>query len=115
MRILYGVNGEGMGHATRSQVVIDRLLERHDVRVMASGAAFRHLRERLPEVDEVFGPTFAMGEGQIRRWETVAQTRRLGREQTRDAVRVWHPERAIASATGSAGSGCHGSRSSSVR
>ena len=33
MRILYGVNGEGMGHATRSQVVIDDLLERHDVRV----------------------------------------------------------------------------------
>jgi uncharacterized protein (TIGR00661 family) len=89
MRILYGVNGEGMGHATRSQVVIDRLLERHDVRVMASGAAFRHLRERLPEVDEVFGPTFAMGEGQIQRWETVVQNLRLGREQVPDAVRVW--------------------------
>ena len=26
MRILYGVNGEGMGHATRSQVVIESLL-----------------------------------------------------------------------------------------
>ena len=26
VRILYGVNGEGMGHATRSQVVIDALL-----------------------------------------------------------------------------------------
>ena len=26
MRVLYGVNGEGMGHATRSQVVIDTLL-----------------------------------------------------------------------------------------
>ena len=40
MRVLYGVNGEGMGHATRSRVVIDDLLERHDVRVMASQAAF---------------------------------------------------------------------------
>lgn len=89
MRILYGVNGEGMGHATRSEVVIDRLLARHDVRVIASGAAFRHLRERLDAVDEVFSPTFAMGEGQIRRWETVVQNLRLGREQIPDAVQVW--------------------------
>jgi len=37
MKILYGVNGEGMGHATRSEVVIGSLLGEHDVRVMASG------------------------------------------------------------------------------
>ena len=37
-----------MGHATRSEVVIGSLLERHQVRVFASGAAFRHLSERLP-------------------------------------------------------------------
>ena len=37
MRILYGVNGEGMGHATRSRVVIDSLLESHDVRVVVLG------------------------------------------------------------------------------
>jgi hypothetical protein len=41
VRVLYGVNGEGMGHATRSEVVINSLLGEHDVRVMASGAAFR--------------------------------------------------------------------------
>ena len=39
MRILYGVNGEGMGHATRSRVVIDALIENHDVRVVSSGIA----------------------------------------------------------------------------
>ena len=33
LRILYGVNGEGLGHATRSQVVAEALLARHDVRV----------------------------------------------------------------------------------
>ena len=32
MRILYGVVGEGMGHATRSRVVIAHLLEQgHEV------------------------------------------------------------------------------------
>jgi len=92
MRVLYGVNGEGMGHATRSEVVIDALLARHDVRVVASGAAFRHLSERLPRVKEVFGPTFAMGEGQIRRWATVLQNVRLGRTELPDAVRLWIAE-----------------------
>jgi uncharacterized protein (TIGR00661 family) len=92
MRVLYGVNGEGMGHATRSQVVIDALLARHDVRVVASGAAFRYLRDRLPKVKEVFGPTFAMGEGQIRRWETVLQNVRLGRQELPRAVRLWIAE-----------------------
>ncbi|MGH9333683.1 MAG: glycosyltransferase family protein, partial [Vicinamibacteria bacterium] len=34
MRILYGVVGEGMGHATRSAVVIEHLLSAgHEVKV----------------------------------------------------------------------------------
>ncbi|MEK7703953.1 MAG: glycosyltransferase family protein [Myxococcota bacterium] len=46
MRILYGVVGEGMGHATRSRVVIAHLLEvGHTVRVVVSGRAHRFLRE----------------------------------------------------------------------
>ncbi len=40
MRILYGVVGAGMGHATRSRVVIDHLAEAgHRVRVVVSGRA----------------------------------------------------------------------------
>lgn len=89
MRVLYGVNGEGMGHATRSEVVIDRLMERHQVRVVASGAAYRHLRDRLPDVEEVFGPTFAMGEGQIRRWQTVVQNLRGAGEELPEIVQRW--------------------------
>ena len=74
MRILYGVNGEGMGHATRSEVVIEDLLADHEVKVMASGAAFRYLSGRLGSVNEVFGPSFAMEQGEIRRWATVRHT-----------------------------------------
>lgn len=40
MRILYGVVGEGMGHATRSKVVIQHLLSRgHVVKVASAGRA----------------------------------------------------------------------------
>jgi UDP:flavonoid glycosyltransferase YjiC (YdhE family) len=35
MKILYGVVGEGMGHAIRSQVVIKKLLDNgHDIQIM---------------------------------------------------------------------------------
>ena len=88
-----------MGHATRSQVVIDELLRSHDVRVVASGAAFRYLRDRLPRVKEVFGPSFAMEEGEIRRWATVRQNFRRAPAQLPEAVKLWlgavdewHPE-----------------------
>ena len=40
MRILYGVVGEGMGHATRSAVVLSHLIARgHELRVVVSGRA----------------------------------------------------------------------------
>jgi uncharacterized protein (TIGR00661 family) len=90
MRVLYGVNGEGMGHATRSQVVIDSLLTReHDVRVVASGAAFAYLKDRLPRVDEIMGPSFAMEDGEIRRWATVLQNLTLGPKELPETVRNW--------------------------
>jgi uncharacterized protein (TIGR00661 family) len=48
MRILYGVVGEGMGHATRSRVVIEHLLRSgHEVRIVVSGRAHRFLVDRL--------------------------------------------------------------------
>ena len=40
MRIVYGVVGEGMGHAVRSRVVLDYLLEQgHDLLIVVSGRA----------------------------------------------------------------------------
>ena len=45
MKILYGICGEGMGHATRSQVALQHLRSRgHEVLVAASGQALRVLR-----------------------------------------------------------------------
>lgn len=50
MRILYGVVGEGMGHATRSRVVIEHLLDRgHEVRVVVSGRAHAFLTQALAD------------------------------------------------------------------
>jgi uncharacterized protein (TIGR00661 family) len=89
VRILYGVNGEGMGHATRSEVVIGTLLGEHDVRVMASGAAFHYLDGRLGHVSEIFGPSFAMEQGEIRRWASVTHTMAALRRELPGSVRRW--------------------------
>ena len=48
MRILYGVQGEGMGHAMRAGVVLTELVREHDVRVVASGRGFGYLAESVP-------------------------------------------------------------------
>ena len=49
MRILYGVVGEGMGHATRSKVTCEHLVERgHEVKIVVSGRAHDFLAKSFP-------------------------------------------------------------------
>jgi uncharacterized protein (TIGR00661 family) len=63
MRILYGVVGEGMGHATRSAVVLEHLLASgHEVKIVVSGRAHDFLKKRFGgrdgvAVDEIHGIT----------------------------------------------------------
>ncbi len=72
MDILYGVVGEGMGHATRSSVVIGHLLARgHRVKVVASGRAHRFLQERFPDVDRIHGLHIVYVDGEVQRRETL--------------------------------------------
>lgn len=48
MKILYGVVGEGMGHATRSAVVLEHLVASgHEIKVVVSGRAHDFLEERF--------------------------------------------------------------------
>ncbi|GAB3811811.1 MJ1255/VC2487 family glycosyltransferase [Pontibacter rugosus] len=57
MKILYGVPGEGMGHATRSKVIISYLLEQgHEVQAVSSARAFDFLNKAFPgRVHEIKG------------------------------------------------------------
>jgi len=59
MRILYGVVGEGMGHATRSKVTISYLLSRgHQVKVAASNRACAFLVKQGFDCVEITGLEF---------------------------------------------------------
>jgi len=54
MKILYGVVGEGMGHATRSRVVIEHLLKQgHEICIVVSGRAYAFLKECYAENPQV--------------------------------------------------------------
>jgi uncharacterized protein (TIGR00661 family) len=77
VRLLYGVVGEGMGHATRSRVVLGHLLDRgHEVRVLVSGRAFRFLSDAFRgragiEVREIAGLVLAYRGNEMDPWGSV--------------------------------------------
>lgn len=82
MRILYGVVGEGMGHAIRSRVVLDHLVaEGHDIEIVASQRAVDFLRKAFAEpvqVHRIHGLHIVTEENRIRRGKTLWQNVRDG-------------------------------------
>lgn len=54
-KILYGVCGEGMGHAIRSGVVIKHLLQKNEVSVFAHDRAYDYLHEKFDNVHQIEG------------------------------------------------------------
>jgi uncharacterized protein (TIGR00661 family) len=74
MRILYGVVGEGMGHATRSKVTCEHLAERgHDVKIVVSGRAHGFLAKSFPDVVEIKGLTIRYVDNRMDRDGTLAR------------------------------------------
>jgi uncharacterized protein (TIGR00661 family) len=73
MRILYGVVGEGMGHATRSSVILRHLAARHEVQIVVSGRAHAFLQRAFPQlvVNEIAGLTMAYEDNAVRRRRTA--------------------------------------------
>lgn len=74
MRILYGVVGEGMGHATRSKVVCEHLVEAgHEVKIVVSGRAHGFLSKTFRDVVEIKGLTIRYVDNRMDRDGTLAR------------------------------------------
>ncbi|MDQ3365469.1 MAG: teichoic acid biosynthesis protein [Myxococcota bacterium] len=72
MKVLYGVTGEGMGHAMRSRVVIEHLLAAgHVVEIMASGRAAAFLGKRFEGVNTIHGLHLILEENRVRKGKTL--------------------------------------------
>jgi uncharacterized protein (TIGR00661 family) len=91
MTILYGVPGEGLGHATRSKVIIAWLLaEGHDVRVVSSSRAFTLLDKTFPgRVLEIQGFHLAYKKLTVSKSRTVSLTLRTAPEALRTNFRQY--------------------------
>jgi uncharacterized protein (TIGR00661 family) len=79
VRVLYGVVGEGMGHATRSHVVVDHLARAgHEIRIVVSGRAHAFLVKKLAAfpnvtVEEIHGLTLQYFGNTLDRSQSVFQ------------------------------------------
>ncbi|SHJ09771.1 conserved hypothetical protein [Hymenobacter daecheongensis DSM 21074] len=85
MNILYGVPGEGLGHATRSKVVIGHLLSQgHHVCVVSSARAYQMLAANFPgRVHEIRGFHLAYKNLTVSKSRTAALTLRTAPENLR--------------------------------
>jgi uncharacterized protein (TIGR00661 family) len=74
MRILYGVVGEGMGHATRSAVILRHLLKsgKHHIEVVVSGRAHGYLKKTFPEltIHEIAGLNMVYRDNKVKKKRT---------------------------------------------
>ena len=71
VNILYGVVGEGMGHATRSKVVLSHLVSQgHQVKIVVSGRAHAYLKRFFPDVEEITGLRMIYEENAVKRGRT---------------------------------------------
>jgi uncharacterized protein (TIGR00661 family) len=72
MKILYGVVGEGMGHAMRSRVMLEHLVAAgHTVEIMVSGRASEFLSKRFDGVNQIHGLHMIYEENRVRLGKTL--------------------------------------------
>ncbi|MDL2246348.1 glycosyltransferase [Methanobrevibacter sp. OttesenSCG-928-K11] len=53
--VFYSICGEGMGHAIRSGVIIDKLKNKYDIHIFSSDRAYKYLKNKFENVYEIGG------------------------------------------------------------
>jgi uncharacterized protein (TIGR00661 family) len=87
LRIAVGVNGIGMGHASRQAALAEHLRRcGHEVQFIATGGATQHLRGLGFTVHESWMPTLIASRGRVRWWPAI--TANIG--NLHDGLRRYH-------------------------
>jgi uncharacterized protein (TIGR00661 family) len=76
-KLLFGLSGDGMGHASRDKVIIDHLLSLgHEVKVVTSGKGYEFLRCYF-NVEPIPGLHVVSRDSRVDKWLTFKETSRL--------------------------------------
>lgn len=70
-RILYGLCGEGLGHASRSRILINHLKKNYDIRIVAGGKAYDFLSREFDRVEEIESPRFIYEGNDVRLFHSI--------------------------------------------
>ena len=71
--VFYCVCGEGMGHAIRSGVIIDRIKEKYDVYIFSSDRAYEYLNSKFDNVYEIGGFNTIYINNKVNNLKTLSQ------------------------------------------
>ncbi len=70
--VFYSVCGEGMGHAIRSGVIIDKIKEKYDVYIFSSDRAYEYLNSKFDNVYEIGGFNTVYINNKVNNLQTLA-------------------------------------------
>ncbi|WP_305512692.1 MJ1255/VC2487 family glycosyltransferase [Methanobrevibacter sp. V14] len=70
--VFYCVCGEGMGHAIRSSVIIERIKEKYDVYIFTSDRAYDYLKSKFENVYEIGGFNTVYINNKVNNLQTLA-------------------------------------------
>lgn len=70
-KILYGLCGEGLGHASRSRILINHLKKNHDIKIVSGGKAFLYMSKEFDDVYEIESPHFVYNGNEVKLFLTI--------------------------------------------
>lgn len=86
-KIWYSVFGEGYGHATRSEVVIEELLKKHHVLITGFNKSYVYLKKKFPKITyKIEGPGFVYDRNEVSIPKTIKQFLDLFPEQSKKNI-----------------------------
>lgn len=70
--VFYCVCGEGMGHAIRTGVIVDRIKEKYEVHIFSSERAYTYLKSKFDNVYEIGGFNTVYSNNKVKNLQTLA-------------------------------------------
>ena len=91
-RIFYSVCGEGMGHAIRSSVIIEHLIEKYDIYIFSSERAYEFLASKFDNVFEIGGFNTVYENNVVRTKKTFFKAMKANLTNLKDGYNVLYKE-----------------------